>query len=117
MITLPRLLQLAVLALLIALALRTTQPPMTRRPASDAEFSLENAMAHVRAIAVQPHPTGSAANAQVRAYLVKQLERLGLGPHVQPATVTDRYGNSITVQNILARLPASAARSGEPRPA
>jgi hypothetical protein len=111
---LPRLVQVAALALLIALALRTTQPPITRRPASDAEFSLENAMTHVRAIAVQPHPSGSGANAQVRAYLLEQLERLGLRPHVQPATVQDRYGNSITVQNVLARLPASSARDGEP---
>ena len=103
MFKLPRLFQLAVLALLIALALRTTQPPMTRRPSSDAEFSLEKAMAHVRAIAVQPHPTGSVANAQVRAYLLDQLERLDLHPHVQTATVPDRYGNPITVQNLLAR--------------
>jgi hypothetical protein len=117
MVTLLRLFQLVALALLIALALRTTQPPISRRPASDAEFSLENAMAHVRAIAVQPHPTGSPANAQARAYLLEQLERLGLRPSVQPATVQDRYGNFITLQNVLARLPASSAPPGAPRPA
>lgn len=117
MVTLPRLFQVVALALLIALALRTTQPPISRRPASDADFSLENAMAHVRAIATQAHPTGSAANAQVRAYLIDQLERLGVQPHVQPATVQDRYGNLITLQNVLARLPASSAPAGAPRPA
>jgi hypothetical protein len=118
MFTLPRLVQVAALALLVALALRTTQPPMTRRPANDAEFSLENAMAHVRAIAVQPHPTGSAANDQVRAYLLDHLERLGLHPAVQAATVRDRYGNAITLHNVLARLPAAGGdESGAKRPA
>jgi hypothetical protein len=117
MFTLPRLFQLAALALLIALALRTTQPPISRRPSSGAEFSLENAMAHVRAIAVQPHPTGSPANAQVRAYLLDQLNRLGLQPSVQPAMVQDGYGNSIALQNVLARLPTTlSVRDGTPQP-
>jgi len=30
--------------------------------------------------------------------------------------VQDRYGNSITVQNVLAQLPAAGARADEPRP-
>ncbi len=42
-----------------------------------AVFSAGRAMADVRAIARAPHPTGSAENAHVRAYLVARLQTLG----------------------------------------
>ncbi len=41
------------------------------------QFSAERAMADVRIIAAHPHPTGSAEDAAVRAYLIGRLQGLG----------------------------------------
>lgn len=104
---------LALLSLLalLALALRSAWPPAVTPPRSAADFSNDNALAHVRAIATEPHPSGSAANDAVRAYLIHQIQRLGLDPVEQTATVPSRYGYPITVRNVMTRLSANTNRS------
>ncbi|MGO9240843.1 MAG: M28 family peptidase [Bryobacteraceae bacterium] len=60
--------------------------PMPRpKPASApaTEFSAERALGHVRRIAVQPHPAGSAAAAVVRDAIVKELNELGIPAEIQ----------------------------------
>lgn len=54
--------------------------PLAPVPASAAPevFSAERAMTDVRVIAAQPHPTGSAENAQVRTYLMQRMRTLGM---------------------------------------
>jgi len=64
-------------------------------------FSAERAMTHVRAIAKQPHPAGSAAMVQVAGYLARQLERLGL--EVQPLVVRDPQ-TGVTLHVVAGRL-------------
>jgi hypothetical protein len=70
--------------LLIALALAAllgffvaSPPAPVPASADQTVFSAGRAMADVRVIAKAPHPTGSAANAAVRAYLVGRLKSLG----------------------------------------
>lgn len=68
-------------ALLIALLSTVVFSQTPRpRPASVAEtqFAAGRAMADVRAIARNPHPTGSAEHAQVRAHLIGRMTALGL---------------------------------------
>lgn len=76
---------LVALAGAILLAVVATTPP---RPAPAAapptSFSAARAMADVRVIGRVAHPTGSAADAAVRAYLVARLRGMGL----QVETVT-----------------------------
>ena len=76
-----------VLAAFAAVSLLTLEP-LGPRPASAPanEFSAERAFSHVDQISERPHPVGSAANAEVRDYLVGQLDDLGLQPTVQEAT-------------------------------
>lgn len=83
---------------------RTPDPlPATAPP---TEFSAERALAHNRIIAERPHPTGSEQHARVRAYIVAQLEALGLEPQLQSATaVGTRYPVAGRVVNVLARIP------------
>lgn len=70
--------------LFISILLWFEKPPQARGiDAPATEFSAERAMAHVEQIAQQPHPMGTPANAEVRAYLVEQMEQLGLNPDVQ----------------------------------
>jgi hypothetical protein len=99
----------------IAAALWQVVPPAPPAPPGgpvpEREFDVERAMGHVRAIAQQPHPNGSVANAQVREYLLGQLRALGLDTQVQERQVRRHWDNSVrTVRNILARVPGSGAR-------
>lgn len=67
---------------------------------------------HVSVIAQMPHPIGSAANREVRDYIVAYFESLGLETEVQTTTVVYRHptrsgGATVIgfVENIIARLP------------
>lgn len=62
----------------VVLAILTILPPSPKGlDAPENQFSAERAMEDIRVIAAKPHPTGSPANAEVRAYLAKRLEQLG----------------------------------------
>jgi hypothetical protein len=72
-------------AALIALAgavilaiVATTPPGPAPADASASAFSATRAMADVRVIGRAPHPTGSAEDAQVRAYLIARLKGMGM---------------------------------------
>lgn len=69
----------ASLAAALVLAIMATTTPFATAPSADpGEAHSVRAFAHVERIAAEPHPTGSAANARVRAYLVEQLQRQGM---------------------------------------
>src|SRR5215217_6410954 len=76
-----------VLGAFAAVSLLALEPPEPL-PASTPtnEFSAERAFSDVEQIAERPHPVGSAANAEVRDYLVDRLAALRLHPTVQEAT-------------------------------
>ena len=61
-------------------------------------------MQDVRAIAARPHPVGSAANAEVRDYLVRRLQALGMNVSVQNTTSVLTFGTAraVHVENIIA---------------
>lgn len=102
---------LIVLAITVTIALVQLQPPSVRPADADSTlFSAERAMNHVRNIAARPHPVGSAENARVREYLLKQLRSLGLDPTIQNATaaVTFDVLRAAMVQNIIARVKGTA---------
>ena len=65
---------LVVLAAVIVGAHASRTPPPPRPASSQADhFSADRAFTHVEQIAAVPHPVGSAANAQVRDYLLTAL--------------------------------------------
>jgi hypothetical protein len=100
---------LGAFAAISLLALEPPEPLPASAPAS--EFSAERAFSHVEQIAERPHPVGSTANAEVRDYLVGQLEDLGLRPTVQEATsarTMEGTASIARVHNIHARIPGSA---------
>ncbi len=73
------------------------------------DWSTFRAMQHVEKIAQQPHYTGSAANDEVRSYLVSQLQKLGLNPSTQTGYALDAYGNMARPSNVLARIEGDNA--------
>ncbi len=94
---------LAVLAGAFLIAAISLRPP----PAREGGVSLAAAMAHIRIIAKEPHPMGSAANATVRAYLEDELRKLGAEAELQPFTHTDRKGAAVQGANVIGTLPGS----------
>ena len=96
------------------LSMRGPSPVAATAPPS--EFSSARAMKHVTAIAQQPRRAGSAAHEAARAYIVHELEALGLSVETQSATVLqERYSNPAygspariaDVKNIVTRMPGA----------
>ncbi len=73
----------------------------------DNQFSTERALIHVKAISKDQHYVGSEGHAQVRAYIVSELEKLGLQPEIQKGYTLDRWGGLAKPINILARIQGS----------
>jgi hypothetical protein len=86
--------------LLVAVPVVKNLFPTRVTPASApaAVFSAERAMVDLEVIAKEPHPRGSPALAEVRAYLVQELSAAGLEVEVQ------EFGS---LRNVLARLHGS----------
>jgi hypothetical protein len=107
----------ALLLLLTGMAAALSLRPPPARPVSApaAEFSADRAMAMLGGIASVPHPTGSPASAEVRAYLVNALRDLDLDPQVETrvaARTADSGRHTVgTVSNVHARI-AGAAPTG-----
>ena len=79
------------LILAIGLAIRaTTPPPPLPLGAAPGAFSAARAMADVRIVAARPHITGSAENAQVRAYLLQRMAALGMATSTQTGSLDGR---------------------------
>ena len=96
--------------LLLAVALVSISTPRTAERSGG--FGIDLAMAHVRAIAARPHPTGSEANHEVRNYLLAQLAELGLAPVLDSRTVLKMPRSGLPV---LARVQnISASLAGDP---
>jgi hypothetical protein len=76
-------------------------------------FSVERAMVHVRAIARQPHPVGSAADAEVREYILQVLRGLPGEVSEQRSSATTRSFGCTTggnVTNLIYRVAGRDSR-------
>lgn len=70
------------------------------------QFSTNRALVHVKEISKKPHFVGTEAHAEVRNYIVSELEKLGLEVKIQQQVATNvKWRASATVHNILARIP------------
>ncbi len=102
------------LAIGLALAWRTTTLPASLPKSAPADaFSAERAMDDVRAIAVRPHPIGSAEIEQTRTYLMSRMQALGLDPQIrtQTAITTHPHFKDLAlagrVRNVVGELKGS----------
>lgn len=103
---------LIVLVMSVSLAsLRLQTPAPAPDTAPDSQFSASRAMNDVRRIAQAPHPTGSAENAQVRAYLIARMQAMGLEVSEQTAPLPEtsiarlrRWGEEVPDDQSLTNL-------------
>jgi hypothetical protein len=108
---------IAVLAAVGYACLTALQPPAARGAQTPADqFSAARAIQHVQVVGARTHVAGSAANDQVREYLLSALRGIGLSPEVQD-TVSVQGGELSSsaggiglarVRNVVARIPGTA---------
>lgn len=72
--------------------------------ASENVFSTDRALTHVEKISKNPHSVGSQAHAEVRSYIISELESLGLETSIQEGYTAGDWGNLSKAINILARI-------------
>ncbi len=109
---------LLLLAVVFALAVVRLRPPAARpADAPETEFSAGRASAVLAELVGngEPHPVGSAANAETRERVLLAFRRLGYEPEVVPGFVCRLAGPCATVENIVARL-ASRSVVGKKTP-
>lgn len=99
---------LIILALLTWVSFYSLMPrEASTKDAPLTEFSTERAMEQLKIIAEKPHYIGSDAHAEVRDYIITQLEEMGLETQVQnDFTMSQWYtmGNLVRAKNIVARI-------------
>lgn len=79
------------LVALVLAVVATTPPQPVATPSGNPVVPAANrAFAHIERIAAAPHPTGSPANAKVRAYLAAELEKMGLAVETATGKIDDR---------------------------
>jgi len=113
----PPLIALLLFALLELVVWERLTPPAVRPADSPAaEFSAARAEQVLQRLLAegQPHPTGSAAQEQVRARLLAELEQLGLQPELQAGVACSPEGVCAELHNVLAELPGAGLPGSRP---
>ena len=54
------------------------------------EFSIDNALVHIKEISLKPHYVGTKAHKTVQNYIVQELKELGLKPTIQTQTIVNK---------------------------
>ncbi len=90
---------------IILAAFRTLPPPALSADALANVFSAGRAVTTIEVIARSPRSVGSRAYENAKAYLLTQLESLGLETDVQ-----DTYLDGVRVENVLARLEGTETK-------
>lgn len=85
-------------------------------PSSDTvkikgDFSIENALSHLKVISEKSHHVGTDAHKEVQDYIFKKLEAMNLSPEIQVQTVVNKkWFAGTTTENILAKIKGSGNR-------
>ncbi len=96
---------LAMLAVAVISFRLNTPPSVVSSDACESEFSAERALQHLHYIASQKNPVGSAANEDVRHYIMKQLKLMGFEPQLQLTGFYDpRLQRAATLGNVMTRI-------------
>ena len=73
------------------------------------EFSTERALIHLEKITKKPHYLGSQEHKNVREYIVRELEKMGLAVEVQDQLIMEEgWKRGTRTQNIIAKIKGSS---------
>ncbi len=72
------------------------------------DFSIHNALEHVKKISLKQHYVGSEEHKNVRNYIVEELNKMGLETEIQTQTaVNKKFFAATTAKNIIAKIKGS----------
>ena len=77
---------------------------VTNEVNSNTEFSIQNALSHLKVISKEPHYTGSKNHLIVQNYIVNELKKMGLNPEVQNQVAISKWRSSTNTANITASI-------------
>jgi len=82
----------------------------TSKSNSATEFSLENALNHLKKISKEPHYAGSKEHKNVQNYIVSELQKMGFETEIQTQTaINKKWFVATTVENIIAKLKGTGS--------
>ncbi len=77
----------------------------SKKNVSKTEFSIDNALYHLKRISKEVHHVGSKNHKEVQNYIVKELQKMGLETEIQTQTaVNKKWFAATTSENIIARI-------------
>ncbi len=82
----------------------------TSKSNSATEFSLENALNHLKKISKEPHYAGSKEHKNVQNYIVSELQKMGFETEIQTQTaINKKWFVATTAENIIAKLKGTGS--------
>ncbi|KAB1158878.1 M20/M25/M40 family metallo-hydrolase [Tenacibaculum aiptasiae] len=82
--------------------------PSNNKELKSEDFSLSNALSHLKNISKKTHHTGSPEHKVVQDYIVNELKKLNLTPEIQYQTaINKKWRASTTTENIIAKIKGS----------
>ena len=83
-------------------------PSTVELPKNKTDFSIDNALKHLKEISKEPHYVGTEAHKSVQKYIVVELQKLGLNPTIQTQTIVNKkWFAGTTVENIIVKINGS----------
>ena len=82
--------------------------PSSEKPLDKYDFSIENALDHLRIISKKPHYTGSEYHSVVRDYILNELKNMGLETEIQNQMVTRFCCVGTNTSNIIGTIKGSS---------
>ena len=82
--------------------------PSSEKPLDKYDFSIENALDHLRIISKKPHYTGSEYHSVVRDYILNELKNMGLKTEIQNQVVTRFCCVGTNTSNIIGTIKGSS---------
>ena len=82
----------------------------TSKSNSATEFSLKNALNHLKKISKEPHYAGSKEYKNVQNYIVSELQKMGFETEIQTQTaINKKWFVATTAENIIAKLKGTGS--------
>ena len=82
----------------------------TSKSNSATEFSLKNALNHLKKISKEPHYAGSKEHKNVQNYIVSELQKMGFETEIQTQTaINKKWFVATTAENIIAKLKGTGS--------
>ncbi|MEX0273255.1 MAG: M28 family peptidase, partial [Flavobacteriaceae bacterium] len=101
----PSLLTLILVVLAIYWAFESLMPSYDQgQTVAETKFSTDRALTHVKAVSQDPHGVGSKGHADVRKYIMEELQKMGLKPTIQEGHTVGDWANLSKAINIMARI-------------